>query len=114
MKKGDVVLISFPFTDLSNAKVRPALVISNESYNVCQDDIVLLLITSKVDNIHTDDYLLKSDNPEFTDTGLKQSSVFRTSKIQTLKKTLLMRNLGVVGTSTLSEIDNRLRKFLEL
>lgn len=114
MKKGDVVLVSFPFTDLSTIKVRPALIISNDNYNIRQDNIVLLLITSKVINTYPDDYLLKSDNPEFTDTGLKKTSIFRTSIIQTLKKTLLSSRLGFVGPSILSEIEDRLRNFLEL
>ena len=60
MKKGDVVLISFPFTDLTSVKVRPALVISNDSYNEVQDDIVLLLITSNVPRLSSDGYLLES------------------------------------------------------
>ncbi len=48
MKKGDVVLVTFPFTDLSSVKVRSALIISNDSYNEIQDDTVLFLITSNV------------------------------------------------------------------
>ena len=114
MKKGDVVLISFPFTDLTSLKVRPALVISNDSYNGIQNDIVLLLITSKVSRVTQDDYLLKATNTEFKETGLRQTSVFRVGKIQTLNKTLLVSRLGFVGPCILVEIENRLRDLLHL
>lgn len=114
MKKGDVVLVTFPFTDLTSVKVRPALVISNDSYNAIQDDIVLLLITSNISRLSSDDYLLESENTEFAGTGLKKASVFRVGKLQTLKKTLLVSKLGIAGSGILMEIENRLRNLLEL
>ena len=44
-KGGDVVLISFPFTDLTSSKRRPALVVSPDSFNDAQQDVVLVAIT---------------------------------------------------------------------
>lgn len=44
---GQVVLVPFPFTDLSTQKQRPALIISNKSYNLEHSDVVLMAITSK-------------------------------------------------------------------
>jgi mRNA interferase MazF len=46
--RGDVVLVPFPFTDLTNAKQRPAVVISAGRLNATRDDVVLLAITSQV------------------------------------------------------------------
>ena len=45
-KQGDIVLIPFPFTDLSRAKKRPALVVSADWYNTSRQDFVLAAITS--------------------------------------------------------------------
>jgi len=45
-KKGDIVIIKFPFTDLSNAKKRPALIISNDAVNQT-GDYLMVQITSK-------------------------------------------------------------------
>ena len=47
MKAGDVILIRFPFTDLSQSKKRPAVVISPPEYRKRYGDIILLPITSK-------------------------------------------------------------------
>ena len=114
MKRGDIVLIKFPFTDLTSTKVRPALIISNKNYNTTQNDVILILITSNVSRISPDDYFLDPNNPEFSKTGLKQASVFRVGKIQTLSKKLLNSKLGTIGTNTLKEIENRLRNLLQL
>ena len=47
-KRGDVVLVPFPFTDLSSAKHRPALVISADALNSMRDDVLVAAITSQV------------------------------------------------------------------
>jgi mRNA interferase MazF len=44
---GDVVLVRFPFTDLSAAKQRPALVVSPAAFAARHGDVVLLSLTSK-------------------------------------------------------------------
>ena len=114
MKKGEVVLILYSFTDLSFTKVRPVLVISNDAYNTKQDDIVLLLITSNTSRLSPHVYTLNTNDPGFKDTGLKKTSVFRVGKIQTLNKTLLNSRLDFVGPNTIKEIEERLRNLLQL
>ncbi|MDO8793716.1 MAG: type II toxin-antitoxin system PemK/MazF family toxin [Vicinamibacterales bacterium] len=47
-RRGDVVLVSFPFTDLSTAKRRPALVVLPDSFNEATSDLVLAAITSQI------------------------------------------------------------------
>src|SRR5476651_587335 len=46
-KRGDIVLVSFPFTDLSSSKKRPALVVSPDSFNQTMQDVVLAAITTQ-------------------------------------------------------------------
>jgi mRNA interferase MazF len=45
---GDVVLVSFPFTNQTALKKRPAVVVSNKSYNASRRDVVIMAITSQV------------------------------------------------------------------
>ena len=47
-KRGDIVLVPFPFTDLTSSKRRPALVISPDSFNAQQQDLVVAAIASQV------------------------------------------------------------------
>ena len=44
---GDIVLVRFPFTDLSSAKQRPALVLSSSHYQKALGDVVVLALTSQ-------------------------------------------------------------------
>ena len=46
-KRGDVVLVRFPFTDLTTTKKRPALVISTDLYNQSQINLIIAAITSQ-------------------------------------------------------------------
>ena len=45
---GDIVLVPFPFTDLSRTKKRPAVVISSASFNAARPDLVIMAVTSQV------------------------------------------------------------------
>lgn len=47
-KRGDVVLVPFPFTNLSNAKQRPALVVSADAFNFTRADVLVAAITSQI------------------------------------------------------------------
>ncbi|WP_420450151.1 type II toxin-antitoxin system PemK/MazF family toxin [Candidatus Palauibacter sp.] len=46
--QGDIVLVSFPFTDLTSYKRRPALVLSPDAFNAAGRDLVLAAITSHI------------------------------------------------------------------
>ena len=47
-KRGDIVLVLFPFTDLTSSKRRPALVVSPDPFNDGMQDVVLAAITSQI------------------------------------------------------------------
>jgi len=51
-RRGDIVLVPFPFTDLSSSKRRPALVISPDAFNDQTADLVVAAITSQLTNDH--------------------------------------------------------------
>ena len=46
--RGDIVLVPFPFTDLTTTKQRPGLIISSDAFNASRDDLVLLAVTSQL------------------------------------------------------------------
>ena len=59
--QGDVVLVPFPFTDLSAIKQRPALVLSPERINKVRTDLVVAAITSQIPDVIGEDEILLSD-----------------------------------------------------
>lgn len=115
MNRGDIVLVSFPFTDLTTTKVRPAVVISNDSINTNEEDIILVFISSAVPlQIKNTDFVIKESERYFQGTGLKGESVFRMAKIVTLSRRLVRRKIGEVSGQTKTELDKRLRRALAL
>jgi mRNA interferase MazF len=90
--KAKIVLIHFPFTDLTDSKLRPALVI-HESEN----DVVVAFISSKIPNHLLDsDFLVSMDHPAFHSTGLKVASVIKFDKIATVSKDLIEGEIGEI------------------
>lgn len=90
--KAKIVLVHFPFTDLSGTKLRPAVVI-HES----EQDVIVAFISSRVPPaLPAYGLLILSEHPAFTATGLKISSVIKFDKIATLSKTLIEGEIGEV------------------
>lgn len=106
LKRGDIVLVPFPFTDLSAKKVRPAIVLS-----LSERDILLAFISSVVSSeaLSDTDYLLPENHPDFHMTGLKKASIFKMNKLLTLDRSMILRRLGKVSEQIQKELDERLK-----
>jgi mRNA interferase MazF len=97
--KGDVVVVPFPFSDLSANKKRPAFVIAD----LPGDDIVLCQITSK----HNSDLLALPLNTNDFNTGfLPVDSYIRPNKIFTADKNLILSIAGHLNETKISEVIN--------
>lgn len=113
LRRGDIVLVAFPFTDLSSKKLRPAVIISSDPQEL---DVVIAFISSIVPSqgIGKTDFLITPEYHDFTKTGLKKASIFKMKKILTIERTRLLRRLGRVSPGIQTELDKRLRKALSL
>ena len=112
-KKGAIILIPFPFTDLSANKVRPALIIS--SNKISGDDVVVAFISSKkVKKLqNTDVYIAESDK-NFYKTGLKTDSILKINKIATLDKKIVLGELGEIDKKIQNEVDKKIKILFDL
>lgn len=98
--KGDVVVVPFPFSDLTQAKRRPALVIS-----VLEgDDIILCQITSQAIK---DNYAISIDGKDFKAGDLKKPSNARPNRIFTADTHIVLYKVGNLTTNKLTEIIER-------
>lgn len=106
-------MITFPFSDLTSAKIRPALVLS--PIEPSEQDFVAALISSNiVRSLSKTDYLLYTSNPDFSETGLKTDSVFRMAKLHNLSKSLAKRRLGKVNVHLMKKLEQKLYLVLGL
>jgi mRNA interferase MazF len=105
MKKGDVVLIKFPFTDLTGSKLRPALVLFESG-----DDVVVSFITSVLTERFSGDVkVIKSEQ-----NGLKKDSILRLVKLATLSKSLIAGKLGIFSQDDLKAVNHGLRDIFQI
>jgi mRNA interferase MazF len=95
--KGDVVVVPFPFSDLSRAKRRPALVAASPS----GDDLILCQITSQAVR---DGYALALSDSDFREGSLKQPSNIRPNRIFTADKRLILYRVGALKQEKLQEV----------
>jgi mRNA interferase MazF len=113
LRQGDVVLVPFPFADLTGQKVRPAVTVSA---NPQGPELIVAFITSVLTNRSprgAEVELLNSD-PEFPSTGLKVDSLIRLDKVVTLSTSVIQRRLGTSGPATQRKISAMLRRSFDL
>jgi mRNA interferase MazF len=105
MTKGDIVLIPFPFTDLSGIKNRPALILVDG-----ESDVTVSFITTQLK--WQEDFDVRVE-PTQTN-GLKGSSLIRLSKLATIDKDLVIGKLGNLSSNELTNVDKNLIKIFKL
>lgn len=113
MTRNKVVLVSFPFDDLTAEKVRPAVCLTDPigAYR----HIVPAFITSRIPTDLLDtDLVLDQHHPDFVTTGLRARSTIRLHRMMTAPATIIRRELGELPPSTHAEVAIRLRRLFRL
>jgi len=113
MTRYKVVLVPFPFDDLSSSKVRPA---------VCLTDpigphrhVILAFITSRVPpSPLATELVIDSSDTDFASTGLRVSSTLQLHRLMTATTTLIRRELGELPPRMQSQVSDRIRKLFDL
>ena len=101
--KGDVVVVPFPFSDLSATKSRPALV----SAVLDSDDIILSQITSVK---RKDSYSIVLLNNYFKSGTLEKQSVIRPNRLFTADKSLILYKVGSIKNNKLKDVEDKIVK----
>jgi mRNA interferase MazF len=113
MLKYKVVLVPFPFDDLSSSKVRPAVCLTNTigSHN----HVILAFITSRLPTtLRSTDLVIEASHPDFAATGLRVSSTLQLHRLMTVTTTLIRRELGTLSASLQVDVEQRLRTLFAL
>lgn len=105
MKKGDIILLPFPFTDLSGNKTRPALVLISNAL-----DVTVAFITTQIGWKDSNDLMLSANSIN----GLKRNSLVRLCKLATIDSELVLGKLGEISKNELHEIDKNLIIILQI
>jgi len=104
-RRGDVVLVSFPFSNASGQKERPAVVLSTDDYHEEWNEVIVVAITSRQPKT------LRKTDCELKDlhaAGLKQRSWVR-SHLATVHFQLIVRKIGALSQRDLKAVEQCLR-----
>ena len=105
--RGKIVLLPFPFDNLSAAKVRPALCLTDVIGP--HHHVVVAFISSKLPVQHEKfDVIMRQEDKEFPATGLRVDSVLKINRMVAVTAKLMLRELGIVSGKYVPAIDVRL------
>ena len=109
-KRGDVVLVPFPFSDQTAIKKRPAVIISTNKYNDNSSDVIIIAITSQAN--------IAMDIGECLIVDWQKAGLIKTSSIKpaisTIEKALILKDLGKLSDRDMYSMNTALSKLLEL
>ena len=107
--RGDVVLVSFIFTDETGVRRRPAVIVSSDAYHKGREEAIIAAITSRTDRVLIGDHIITG----WHGAGLLFPSV-ATGIIRTIKQGLIARKLGVMPQGDMKAINEKLQDALGL
>jgi mRNA interferase MazF len=111
-KRGDVVLVLFPHSDLRTAKPRPALVVQSDNLQTGLPQVIVAMITSKLFRAnHPSRVTVPRSTPEGQQSGLLTDSVVMTDNLATIAESAIDR---VIGRLSMTDVDAALRHTLHL
>lgn len=112
VKRGEVVLVLFPNSDLRTAKTRPALIVQADNLQTGLTQVIVAMITSQMSRAgHPSRAAIALESPQGQQSGLLTDSVVMTDNLATITLSAVYR---VIGSLPMSEIDPALRHTIGL
>jgi mRNA interferase MazF len=110
-RQRDIVLVPFPFSDLSARKVRPVLILSNDTYNHQSLDAVVCGLTT---NLNPARYSVIIDVKDVEQPGtLKHKSRIKADTIASLEQSLLIKQIARLKPSVFELVIAKIRNLIE-
>jgi mRNA interferase MazF len=100
-----LLLIPFPFTDLSGNKLRPALILADNNL-----DVTVSFITTQLQWQEPTDILLQPSSKN----GIKKTSLVRLSELATIDRTLITGVIGSINSVQIIELNIKLKSIFQL
>lgn len=105
MKRGTVVLVRFPFSDLTSSKLRPAVILAE----VGRGDYVLVQVTS---NPYGDSMAVELTDDSFESGSLLRTSYARPGKLFTANESLVERSVGELSSAAIEKLTSAVGRIL--
>ena len=112
MKRADVVLVDFPYSDHTGSKLRPAMVVQADFLNGLISDTILVSISRTVRPASRTEALVEI--AQEIQSGLRHDSVVTCTNFITIDQAFVYRTIGVLSEATMNKVDQCLRTALAL
>jgi mRNA interferase MazF len=109
VEQKDIVLLPFPFSNMINEKVRPAIIISNNNYNNKSEDILAVAVTSVIKD---EPYSIIIEQKDLKDGKLITKSRIRVDKIFSVEKRIVLKRIGSINEKTFEKIKKEIMKLI--
>ena len=116
VRRGDVVLVDYLFSDRTGSKVRPCLVVQNDANNLRMDDTIVTAISSNVARAESEQtqLLISVATHDGTQSGLLFDSAIQCENLVTIDTQFVFRKIGSLPAETMRRVDGCLRTSLGL
>lgn len=106
-KQRELVLLPYPFSDLEGTKVRPAIIMSNDSFNSRGNDCIMVPLTTVIKD---EPYSVIIDQQNMSSGDLIKPSRVRADKIFAVEKDLITMKIGFINEKTFEKIKQEIHK----
>lgn len=110
LKQQDLVWVRFPFSSMHESKFRPAVVVSNNSYNGKQNDVVACAVTSRLEE---KEYSVFIDEKNLVQGRLPVRSRIKADKIMQIEKTLIPKAFARINDKTFDLLTKEILKLVK-
>ncbi|MBW8050428.1 MAG: type II toxin-antitoxin system PemK/MazF family toxin [Cytophagales bacterium] len=109
-KQKEIVLVPFPYSDLSATKKRPVLIISNNDYNKNFEDVIVCVITSSQ---YKDSYSVALTNRDLETGTLPERSIIKTHKLFTIHQARIVKKFSLVKDELFTKVQEKIKRLIE-
>ena len=107
--QGEIVVVPFPFSDLSSIKQRPVLILSKNSDNENSEDVITCGITS---NIKDSRYSVLIDNSDLTQGSIPKASRIKVDKLFTISQAIIKKKVAKINNKTFEKARSEFFKLI--
>ncbi len=111
VRRGDIVLLDYPFSSGIGSNVRPALTVQGDRDNARLSNTIVVLISRTIHRVGEVDTQLLIDvtTPDGIATGLRATSAINCSNLFTVSASLIRKKIGMLPATTMQQLNERLR-----
>ena len=110
-KQRDIVLVPFPFSDLSGLKVRPVLILSNDVYNDQSADVVVCGLTT---NLRPLPYSIIIEPSDIEVSGtLRHTSRIKADTVASLEQSILIKQIARLKLVVFNQVITQLTMLIQ-